>query len=275
MLLLVTILLNIYIGLFGLVLGSFLGMASYRLPHGESIVTPRSKCTHCGHGIAWYENIPVLSYLFLRGHCRYCHEGISALYPILELTTATLTLLAYHKFGSNLRFALYLTTLIAPMLLLGFIDWKYLLLPDVVTLPGTVIAFIVHWVDGRFLVPVEGVTSLSLLLESLIGALVGAGTLFLLAWLYLKIRKKEGMGGGDIKLAAMIGAFFGWHAIFFVFLLASLVGLLLGVVLILVKRQDTQMQLPFGTCLAMTAILYLFYGRELLLAYLTWFSKLI
>jgi leader peptidase (prepilin peptidase) / N-methyltransferase len=273
----VQILIIIYVVLFGMALGSFIGLAVVRIPRGESIVAPRSHCRNCQYVLKWYENIPILSYLLLLGKCRNCHEKISILYPILELLTTAITILAFINLQPWPRFFLYVLFFITPMLILALIDWEWLLLPDVLTLPGIAMGFLVHWIDGRFFLvhPLLGVSSMKLLSESLWGALAGSLTLFLLAWAYQKIRGREGLGGGDVKLAAMIGAFFGWKDIFFIFFLASIIGIIFGLILILARGHSKETPLPFGTCLAFTAILHLFYGHTLLKYYLGLLNKLI
>lgn len=270
------ILLNIYVVLFGLILGSFIALAAIRLPLQESVVSPRSHCRYCDHVLRWYENIPILSYWVLGGKCRKCRVGLSLYYPAVEIMTAGLTYLAYLNLQPWPRFLLYLILWITPVLILSLSDAKTLILPDVLTLPGIVAGFAVHWVDGRYFhLGIFSRSTLQLLVESALGSAAGAATLFFLRWSYRKIRKKEGMGLGDVKFAAMIGACFGWKAVFFIFWLAAACGIGLALVLMLFRKVSKETPLPFGTCLGFASLLYLFYGETLLHAYLHGIQQLL
>jgi leader peptidase (prepilin peptidase)/N-methyltransferase len=219
--------------------------------------------------LAWYENIPLLSYLLLRGRCRGCDEKISIHYFLIELSTAALSLYAYGQIHPLGRFMLYEFTLILPLSLLFFLDWKHLILPDVLTLPGIVLGFVVRLIDARyFLVLPDGIPVWKVLGDSALGALCGFMTLFIIAMFYRKFRGKEGLGGGDPKLAAMLGAFFGWKAIFFIFFLASVLGTLYGMLGILTKKFSRDTPLPFGSFLSVSGLIYFFQGAPLLHAYL-------
>jgi Type II secretory pathway, prepilin signal peptidase PulO and related peptidases len=257
-----------YVILLGLALGSFVGLAIVRLAEGESVVAPRSRCRNCSHQLSWYENIPVFSFLFLKGRCRNCGHSISWFYPAVELISAAIVTLAFAKLQPWPRFLLYLIPFIVPVLILGFIDMRSLLLPDVLTLPGIGLGFIVHWVDVRYFVGGSGVSMLAVLLDSALGVLAGGGSLFLLGWIYQRLRGREGMGGGDIKYAAMLGAFFGWKAVFFIFLLAGSLGVLIGILLILSGKNTRSSYLPFGSFLSAAALLFLLWGTPLLTYYL-------
>lgn len=263
------ILILIYVILFGVLLGSFLGLCTVRLPLGESIVSPRSHCRRCSHILSWYENLPILSYLLLRGKCRICREKISPKYFMMELISAVVTAWAYLQIQPWPLFLIYLILFIAPMLLLMFLDWEALILPDIITLPGILAGFLVHWLDGQFFLPYQfGVSHQKLVMESLVGAVAGSLSLFLLGFIYKKLRRQEGLGMGDVKLGAMIGAFFGWKAVFFIFFLASVLGTLFGVLLIIVKKGSRQTPLPFGSFLAIASLAFLLYGDLLLKTYL-------
>lgn len=252
-----------------MILGSFLGLAVVRIPAGESLFSPRSHCRSCRHILAWYENIPILSYLFLWGKCRACGSRISPRYIIIEVLTTLVTVFSFYLLEPWPRFLLYEILFIAPMLLLLFLDWEAMILPDFITIPGIAAGFLVHWLDGQYFLPYQfGVTGQKLFMESLLGALAGSVTLFLLAFLYQKIRHRPGLGGGDVKMGAMIGAFFGWKDVFFIFFMASVLGTAFGILLILIKRASRDTPLPFGTFLAATALLYLFFGDFLLKTYL-------
>lgn len=248
-------------------------MAVVRIPRHESLWSPRSHCRHCDHVLAWYENIPLFSYLILRGRCRQCKRPISFLYWFIELTMTLVTWLAFILLEPWTRFLLWEFAFILPMVLLMFLDGKDKILPDTITLPGIALGFLTHWIEGTYfpVAPPFGSTT-ELLLESLYGALAGGLTLFLVAAVYQALKGRMGMGGGDIRLGAMIGAFFGWKAVFFIFFLASVAGTLFGVMMILLKRYSRQTKIPFGSFLAAASLLYLFYGAPLLGAYLNLFK---
>ena len=266
------ILLSIYVFVFGMLLGSFLGLVAERLPAGESVVRPRSHCRSCSRQLAWYENIPILSYLFLRGQCRSCGAKIPIHHFLIEIATAVLALYAFHHLHPWPRFLLYLLLFLAPVLLLITMDFRYLVLPDVITLPAIPVAVLLHILDARYLAPVKSNNLWAPLGESLLGVAVGAGTLLLLALVYHWLRKREGLGGGDVKFAAMLGAIFGWKAIFFIFLLSSLLGLLLGLFLIFFRGQSKELQLPFGSALGVVSIVFLFHGDRLVHFYIKLFN---
>lgn len=234
--------------LLGLILGSFGNVVILRLPRGESVVTPRSRCTKCSSLIAWYDNVPVLSWLFLRGKCRKCKTSISIRYPLVELLTAVLFASIFHRFGmcwSTLEYLIFAWSLV----ICSFIDIDHMILPDVFTLSGIVIGLV-----GALLNPERQ------FLPALTGMLIGGGFLWLIAYSYLLLRKEEGMGGGDIKLLAWIGAVLGWTAVPFVILAASVVGSLVGLVLAFRSKAGLKSVIPFGPYLAFAAILYLLGG---------------
>jgi leader peptidase (prepilin peptidase)/N-methyltransferase len=269
----VEILYSFYVVLAGLALGSFLGMAVARIPQGQSLIRPRSHCPQCGRPLPWYENIPLFSYVWLRGRCRGCRGKISLHYFLIELITAGLSLYAYWRIQPLGRFLLYEFTLILPLTLLFFLDWRHLILPDAVTVPGIVVAFIARLVDARYFLLMSDQAALwKLLQDSFLGALCGFLTLFILAVLYRKFRGKEGLGGGDAKLAAMLGAFFGWKAIFFIFFLGSAMGICFGLLGILSKRTSRDTPLPFGSFLSAAALVFFFHGAFLLHSYLGLFK---
>ena len=225
---------------FGLVVGSFLNVCIHRLPLGESVVWPTSRCPHCRAEVKLYDNIPVLSYILLGGRCRSCRKPISIQYPIIELLTAAAFLTAFFLFEPPL---LYVRLVFAcAMIVLLVIDLEHRILPDVITLPGIVLGF----VSSLFLPP--GWT------DSLIGILLGGGSLWLLGEVYFRVRHEEGMGFGDVKMLAMIGAFLGWKLMFLTLVLASLLGSVIGVGMIVMRRSDMKYALPFGSFLAVAAV---------------------
>ena len=241
---------------FGLVIGSFLNVCIHRLPAGRSVVHPRSSCPGCGHLIRGYDNIPVLSYLILRGRCRDCGTRISPRYPLVELLSGGFAAMTAARFGAGWE-GLIMFALVASFLVVTFIDLDHRIIPDVISLPGIGLGLAASFLPGM-LTPVD----------SLIGLLAGGGSLFLVAWGYELITHREGMGGGDIKLLAMIGAFMGWKGVFFTIFVASLTGTLAGVALMLRRHGGMKLAVPFGPFLAIGAIAYLFIGPETFAWYL-------
>lgn len=243
--------------LLGAAVGSFLNVCIYRLPAGESVVSPPSRCPACGAGIRPWHNIPVLSWLILRGKCRDCGAPISPRYLFVELLNGLLTLALFLKFGPSSTF-LVLFVFCSALVAVTFIDLDHQIIPDVISLPGIVIGF-----ACSFVLPWLGWKS------SLIGIVAGGGSLLAVAWLYELFTKKEGMGGGDIKLLAMMGAFLGWRAVPFIIFTSSLIGSVIGVTLILIQKKDGKLAIPFGPFLAAGAVLYIFFGRAIITWYLT------
>ena len=242
--------LEIIIFLIGAAIGSFLNVCIRRIPAGESLVLPASHCPQCLHPIRSYDNIPLISYLILRGKCRNCGARISLQYPLVELLTAILALLLFWKFGLSLKFLL--TFIFAGVLVvITFIDLEHQIIPDVLTLPGIPLSLLAA-VLGM------GVP----LLDAALGLLFGGGILYAIAFGYQLIAKREGMGGGDIKLLAMLGAFCGWKSLFFILLVSSFLGALVGITVMLIKGKDMKYAVPFGPFLSIAALAYLFWGSE-------------
>jgi leader peptidase (prepilin peptidase)/N-methyltransferase len=244
--------------LFGLIIGSFLNVLIYRLPRGRSVIGGRSKCTRCKNTIAWYDNIPVLSYLILRGKCRHCGERISPRYPIVELFAGCLAALVGSRYGFTLE-TLWVFVFLAVLLVITLIDWSHQIIPDVLSLGGIVFG----WIGAIVCLDIS-------LVESLIGTFVGGGLLFAIAGIYRLVRKVDGMGGGDIKLMGMIGAFVGWQLIFPVLVLASFFGALYGVYL-LRRGATSQTAVAFGSFLAPAAAVVYVSGATLWRLYLEFF----
>jgi leader peptidase (prepilin peptidase)/N-methyltransferase len=240
---------------FGAMIGSFLNVCIVRLPEERSIVRPRSHCPSCGHEIAWYDNLPMLSYAVLRGRCRGCGIRISPLYPVVELLTGALAVALWMRLGTTLAFAGYFA-FAAALVTITFIDLDHQIIPDVISLPGIAIGLAVSFVSPL-------VTPLG----ALMGVLVGGGVLLAIAAAYQAIRGQEGMGGGDVKLLAMIGAFLGWQSVFVTLMVASLIGSIIGVGLMIYQRADTKLAIPFGPFLACGALVCLFFGDRILAFY--------
>lgn len=240
-----------FAALFGAVIGSFLNVCIHRLPRGTSIVWPASACPTCGRALSWFENIPVVSYVFLRGRCRTCRAPISPRYPVVEALTAAMFALAWWYYGpgpllaSRLVFGCMLVVLFA-------IDLEHHLLPNNITIPGIAIGFLLSIINP------PGWQS------SLIGIVVGGAVLFLVAEGYYLARHEEGLGMGDVKMLAMVGAFIGWKLALLSLMIASFAGTIVGVALIVTRRGTMKYALPFGTFLAIGAAVSATVGQRIL-----------
>ena len=251
----------ILIVVFGLVWGSFLNVVIYRLPRNFSLVRPPSSCPHCGKQIKAYENIPILSYLFLRGKCGNCKAKISPAYPLVEALTPFCFLLVYMQYSLSPHF--FVSCLFtSALVVLGFIDYFHQILPDQVILPGFVLALIYTFFRN----------DLSLT-QSLLGAGVGAGFLLFIYGAYYLLRKKEGLGMGDVTMMLMVGSFLGWKQTLLTLILASIGGAVVGVFFIIFKKKDLQHALPFGTFLAPAAFVAFLYGQKIIDAYLSLYRQ--
>jgi leader peptidase (prepilin peptidase)/N-methyltransferase len=236
---------------FGLIVGSFLNVCIYRLPRRESLVLPASHCTACGRSLRWFENVPVLSYLILRGRCRTCSVRISPVYPAIEMAAAVVAVIWYEQFGLSVLFVSRLVFAFA-LLVLFVIDLRQRILPNVITVPGVVVGFAFSLL---------GPSDLPGWRDSLIGLVAGGGVLYLLAESWWLVRHEEAMGFGDIKMLAMIGAFLGWQLMILTLVFASLVGAVVGLVMIAAGTGNRKSQLPFGTFLALAALLACVVGQ--------------
>ncbi|MGE4545121.1 MAG: A24 family peptidase [Pedobacter sp.] len=251
--------LDIFVFIFGAIIGSFLNVCIFRIPKGGSIIKPGSRCPSCGTSIPWYFNIPILSYLLLRGRCASCSVKISIRYPLVEALAGWFFLLIFLRFGLTWSTPVY-WVLVGSLVVISFIDFDHQIIPDVISLPGIPIGFILTFF----------VAGLSWR-DSLLGILVGGGSLACVAGIYYLLTRNEGMGMGDIKLLAMLGAFMGWKAILPTIFLGSLIGSLVGVPLMLIKRASGKLAIPFGPFLSMGAIIYLLWGGDLISWYLSFF----
>ena len=229
----------VLVTIFGLAVGSFLNVCICRLPQHESLLWPSSRCPRCRTALKWYDNIPVLSYVVLRGRCRACGTPISLMYPLVELVTALVFLGTFVLFEPILFVSRLVFT--CAMLVLLVIDLQHRILPNVITVPGIVVGFLFSlfsppgWRD------------------SLIGIIAGGGVLLLIGEAYYRVRGEEGLGMGDVKMLAMIGAFLGWRLMLVTLVLSSLLGSIIGLSLIALKKGDMKYALPFGTFLAIGA----------------------
>jgi leader peptidase (prepilin peptidase)/N-methyltransferase len=251
--------------IFGALVGSFLNVCIARIPNGESIISPPSHCPKCKTPIAFYDNIPLLSYVFLRGRCRSCGARISPRYIVVELLMSLLALALFSWFGLGFSF-LVSFIFVAALIVISFIDLDVRIVPDVISLPGIVIGLMFS-VAGYFLF-VDSPVMIPTPLSSLIGILAGGGFLLATAWAYEKFTGVEGMGGGDIKLLAMIGAFLGWPSIPITLFIASLLGSIIGIGGMLLTGAGRRMALPFAPFLCSGALIYLFYGNKIIQFYL-------
>jgi leader peptidase (prepilin peptidase)/N-methyltransferase len=252
----------IIILLFGLAWGSFLNVVIFRLPLGMSLLKPPSSCPQCHNRIKYYDNIPLFSFLLLRGKCRNCGARIPLSYVLVEILTPLSFLLLYLNHGLSVFF--FASCLFASaMIALGFIDFYHQILPDEITLPGLVLALVYA--------PFRSDLSLT---QALIGAVVGAGFLLFIYGAYYLLRKKEGLGMGDVTMMLLIGAYLGWKLTFFTLILASFVGAIVGVLFIVFQKKDMQFALPFGTFLAPAAYFSLLWGEPVIQAYLSLFRTL-
>jgi leader peptidase (prepilin peptidase) / N-methyltransferase len=243
--------------LFGIIFGSFLNVLIYRLPLELSIVSPPSHCPKCDQPIRFYDNIPILSYLILGGICRHCRATISIRYPLVELSAGILAVIAIYHFGLTIRGfeAAFLSLLFVPIFM---IDLDHRIIPNSLDLPWIVVGFAISFIPGAFI----GWK------ESLIGIVVGGGLFALVMWLGGIVFKKEAMGLGDVKLAAMLGAFLGWQNILLILVLSSFLGSVIGVLLIVLSRKkDSSTVVPFGPFLVAAALIAIYFGHAIITIY--------
>ena len=246
------------VGLLGLVFGSFMNVCIYRLPRQLSPVRPRSGCTTCGHVLSSYENVPIVSYLVLRGRCRGCGAPISPMYPIVEAITGLMFFGGYLLYGPSALLGARLLFGCA-MIVLFVIDLQHKILPNVITLPGIVAGLLLSDVAG------PGWQA------SLIGIAAGGGSLWLIAEIYYRLRKEEGLGMGDVKMLAMIGAFLGWKLVLLTLVLSSFSGTIVGVGVLIARRESLKYAMPFGTFLAIGAMVAAVAGDPIVTWYLATF----
>lgn len=239
----------------GLAVGSFLNVCIFRLPKAESIISPPSHCPHCKKLIPWYDNIPLISYLVLKRRCRFCKKRISFRYFLVELLTAVIFCLLFYKFGLEIKFFIY-STLVSGLIISTFVDFEHKIIPDEISVGGLVLglalSFIfpsIHNVDVRF----------PALLESIKGAISGGALIYLLGVLGKILFKKESMGGGDVKLVAMIGSFLGWKLTLFIFFLAPIFGASFGLYWKFKKNIE---YIPYGPFLSLSTVIAIFYGNQ-------------
>jgi leader peptidase (prepilin peptidase)/N-methyltransferase len=242
---------SMFVFVIGAIIGSFNNVVIYRLPRGKSVVTPGSQCQSCGKAIYPWDNIPLLSYLVLRGRCRFCSEHISLRYPAIELLTGLLFLFVYMKYNFSILFIIY-SILINTFIIVSMIDYDFKIIPNIITIPGIMLGLLIN----IFVFPYD-------FHSFLIGALSGVAIFYIIA-----IISNGGMGGGDIKLIAMIGAFLGWKGVFFTIFSGAMFGSIVGILLILIGKKRRKDKVPFGPFLSFGATLYIFVGNSLINWYL-------
>ncbi len=251
--------LYLIIFLFGLIAGSFLNVCIYRIPRGLSIIIPSSRCPSCNTPIKPWDNVPIVSYIFLGGKCRYCKARISFRYPLVEFLNAVLYLMAFWRFGVGLHTVVY-CIFSSALIVITFVDLDFQIIPDRITLAGIPFGFLA----GSFLLPDPFARHLLLGMKaSLIGLASGFGLFYLVALAGSAIFKKEALGGGDIKMMAMVGALMGWKTVILTTFLGSLTGSIFGITLMVFKGKNRTTKLAFGPFLALGAIITLFFGQEI------------
>ncbi len=237
--------------LFGAVIGSFLNVCIHRLPREESVAWPASHCPTCRKPIAWYDNIPIVSYLVLRGRCRACQSPISIRYPLVETANAIGYVGVFWMFGFTAIACAY-AALVSALVVVTGTDLSHTMIPDAVTLPGIVVGLLC----AALILPIS-------VMESLTGILVGGGLLWFLAWISPYVFGKEGMGGGDIKLMAMVGAFIGWQPVLLAIMIGSFLGSMIGGTLMISGVISRREPIPFGPFLAIGSLLALVFHQPL------------
>ena len=248
----------------GLLIGSFLNVCIYRMPRNQSIIFPSSRCPSCDNPIRSFDNIPLLSYLVLGGKCRYCGQKISLRYPLVESLNGLIYVAVIWRYGVGWDSVFY-CLLSSSLIVITFIDLDFQIIPDRITLPGIPLGI----AAGSFLLPDPFLRAVPLGYQS---ALIGAATGFLfyyfIAYLSIVLLKKEGMGGGDIKMMAMVGGFLGWKTVILTTFLGSLLGSIAGIAIMLIKKKGRGLQIPFGPYLALGTFISIFFGQEILQWYL-------
>jgi leader peptidase (prepilin peptidase)/N-methyltransferase len=252
---------DILIIVFGGVVGSFLNVCIYRLPREKSIVLPSSFCPNCEDPIKFYDNIPMLSYILLRGKCRRCGARISMRYPVVEFLTALFFYLLYRKMGLTPELPI-LMVFVALLVVISFIDLEFQIIPDILSIGGLAAGFLLSFLRPYF---TWG--------DALTGILVGGGVLYAIAIGYQLLAKREGMGGGDIKLLAMIGSFCGLKGVIFSLMAGSVVGTLVGLPLMFVKGENTKYAIPFGPFLSLGALVFIFMGESIIHSFLGFLGR--
>ena len=251
--------LGIIVFIYGLCIGSFLNVCIFRIPESMSLIRPPSTCPRCKAKIKSYDNIPVLSYILLGGKCRTCRIPISIRYPLIELFTGIMWYLTYARFGISIDFFIYIA-FISVLIVITFIDIDLQIIPDIISLPGIPLFFIL-----ALFLPNQSLMDAAL--KALFGVLAGGGSLLFIALSYKFITKKDGMGLGDVKLLAMIGALIGFKGVLFTIFASSALGTVIGLCVMIVTRNNMKLAIPFGPFLSAGAVIYLFFGEAIIYWY--------
>lgn len=246
--------------IFGTCIGSFLNVCILRIPNDISIAFPPSSCTKCKEPIKWYDNIPVISYIFLLGRCRNCGTKISIQYPLVELFTGFISVYTVFSFSLTLK-SLFVFIFVCSLIVISVIDLYHQIIPDIITLPGIPVFFVLALILNELN-----------FVDLLLGIAVGGGILYLIAFIYYFLTKKEGMGGGDIKLLAMTGAFIGYKGVFFTIFASSLTGTIIGIFLIILKGRNMKFAIPFGPFLSLGALIYIYFGDFIIHHYINFIT---
>ena len=260
---------KISVFIFGSIVGSFLNVCIHRMPKSESVVWPSSHCPKCSKRIPGYDNIPFISFILLKGRCRFCKEKISLRYPLVELINAFLFLAFFMRYGLSYNFFFYLV-LASALIVATFIDIPHRIIPDEISVGALIVGFILNSIRGVDLTPAS--FSFKPMLGSLLGIMVGGGVIYLTGWLfdlvYFKMLKNppingeiESMGGGDVKLLAMIGAFLGWQRALLTFFIAPFFGAIIGIITLITKKDHT---IPYGPFLSLAALISIFFSDKIL-----------
>ncbi len=255
--------------IFGSIVGSFLNVCIYRMPLGKSVVWPGSHCPLCEKKIPWYDNVPFVSYVFLRGKCRFCNGHISPRYLIVELLTAAMFVLFFARYGLSYEFFFYIV-FVCSLIIATFVDIGHRIIPDEISVGGMILGFILSSINGLNLTPMS--YDLRPMINSFLGIIVGGGIIYSTGigfdFVYFKLLKRppiqgetESMGGGDVKLLAMIGAFLGWKCALITFFLAPLSGLVFGLANLIAKKDHT---IPYGPFLSLGAVLSIFWADKII-----------
>ena len=243
-----------YTFILGLMIGSFLNLCIYRLPREESVIAPRSHCPSCKKTVSARDNIPIISYLLLKGKCRHCGKSISWIYPAVETVTAFLLTVVFLKFGATIQAGIYGIT-ISALVVITIIDLKHQIIPDCITLPGIVFGFAAGISFNGFL-------------TSFFGFFLGGGLFYILA-----VASKGGMGGGDIKFIAGLGALLGWQKVLLIIFLGAFLGTIYSLPLLLVGKKGRKSLIPFGPFISAATGIVIFNGRELIITYIQYMSR--
>jgi len=239
------------IAVLGLFIGSFLNVCIHRIPRCESIMWPSSHCPLCNNPIKPWDNIPVVSYIFLGGRCRSCSAKISLRYPVVETLSALIALSMLYRFGLTVSFGIYYAWACV-LLVITFIDIDYQIIPDRLSIGGIILGLgLVYWLPLTYR-------------DSLMGLALGAGLLIAVIYGYYFLTKKQGMGGGDVKLLGMIGVFTGWQGVLFTIFMGSLIGTLFGLPWALTQKKTMKAAIPFGPFLALGAFIFVLWGTQMI-----------